>query len=115
MTLPPEQLRHYISDDELEVLGNMRKEPVMEIFLASIGVFFGSLVPACAGLNKVGDTADPIMLSDMLSIVLAVGALGIMLVTGFLWRQRYKTSTNMVDNIRCRPKIPVRLAHGNGN
>jgi hypothetical protein len=113
VTLPSEALCHYITDDELGRLGDMKKEPVMEIFLLTVGAFIGSLIPALQQLGKF--RADPLTIDalGLLTIIIAAMMLGLAVVTGILWRQRFKTHKGMVDTIRNRPRVPVRLAHDN--
>lgn len=113
VTLPAELLCHYITDEELERLGEMRKEPVMEIFLCAIGAFLGALVPAMQQLGEFN--ADPTQVDGwgLLTMLIAAMMLAVSIVSGALWHQRSKAHRSMVDNIRDRPRIPVRLAHDN--
>ena len=113
VTLPAELLCHYITDEELERLGEMRKEPVMEIFLCAIGAFLGALVPAMQQLGEFN--ADPTQVDgwELLTMFIAAMMLAVSIVSGVLWHQRSKAHRSMVDNIRDRPRSPVRLAHDN--
>lgn len=113
VTLSPQALCHYINDDELERLGDMRKEPVMEIFLCSIGAFLGALIPALQMLNTFNETPDKVGLWGLVTILVAAATLAVAIVSGTLWNQRLKTHKTMVDTIRARPRTPVRLAHEN--
>lgn len=111
MTLPPEQRCHYIRDDELISLGQMDQDPVKDICLAAIGVFFGALVPGFDAFRRFGDTAHPMTKTDLLSFVLAVSSFRVLGITGYLWHQRAKHRTSMVQDIQQRPKVAVRLVH----
>lgn len=111
VTLPDGALCHYITDNELERLGEMRQEPVMEICLAATGVFFGSVVPAIDGLLRFGAKANPTTVTDMLTICLAVAALGIAAVTALLWHIRRRGRDNLIGTIRRRPRVPVETAY----
>lgn len=113
VTLPPEALCHYITDDELERLGDMRKEPVMEIFLCSVGAFLGALVPALQQLSLFQTDPTKVTMWDLLTIMIAAAMLVVSIVTGALWHQRSKVHKDLVTTIRARPKIPVRLAQDN--
>lgn len=111
VTLPDENLCHYITDDQLRRLGEMRKDMVMEICLASGGVFFGSLIPALNGFARFGAATDPATWTDLLSMLLCAAALVAMLITGYQWRVRQKGHVDLVEEIRNRPKVSVRLVH----
>jgi hypothetical protein len=113
VTLPPEQLCHYLTDDELERLGEMRKEPVMEIFLCSVGAFLGALIPALQVLSQFAADSTKVGGWGLLTLLVAVAMLAVAVVSGVLWHQRSKTHKDMVTTVRERPRIPVRLAHDN--
>lgn len=115
VTLPASQLCHYIRDEELDRLGDMRSDLVMEICLASTGIFFGSVVPAFDGFRRFGAIANPTTGTDLLSMMLCFAAGSVAIITGLQWRARSKLHKGMVDEIRDRPKVPVRLAHDNGS
>lgn len=110
VTLPASQLCHYIRDDELDRLGDMRSDLVMEICLASTGIFFGSIVPAFDGFRRFGAKINPTTGTDLLSMMLCFAAAIVAILTGLQWYARSKLHKGMVDEIRERPKVPVRLA-----
>lgn len=107
VTLPSEALCHYITDDELERIGEMRKEPVQEICLAAVGVFFGSLLPAFAEISRFNSTTNPMGWVGLITCFLAFGSLTVMGVTGFLWKQRAGSHGGMLETIRGRTRVPV--------
>lgn len=109
-TLPQEALCHYITDDELERLSEMRKEPVMEIFLASIGAFLGSLLPAWQELAKFNTDPATVSGTGLFTMGLAVATLAVSAISGVLWHQRSKSHKSMSQAIRDRPRVPVKLA-----
>ena len=111
VTLPSEQLCHYIRDDELDRLGEMRSDLVMEICLTSAGLLAGSIVPAVDGFIRFGATENPATNTDLLSMMICFAAFVVTVITGFQWRARSKVHTGMVGAIRERPKVPVKLAH----
>lgn len=90
----------------------MRKDMVMEICLAAGGVFFGSLVPAINGFLRFNAQRDPATWTDLLSMLLFVASFVAMFITGYQWKVRAKGHIDLVTEIRNRPKIPVRLVHG---
>jgi hypothetical protein len=111
VSLPPESLCHYITDDELRRLGEMRKDLVMEICLAATGIFFGSLIPAWAGLTRFNSQPMAVTGIDLLSIMLCFAALIAAVITGYQWYVRQKGHVDLEDEIRSRPKVQVRLVH----
>ncbi|WP_288485811.1 hypothetical protein [uncultured Novosphingobium sp.] len=110
VTLPPESLCHYITDDELDRLSEMRKEPVMEIFLSSIGAFLGGLVPAVQEIAKFQADSRNLTGVGLFTMFVAVSALSAAVISGFLWHQRGKSHKSMSGAIRDRPR--VRVHHG---
>jgi hypothetical protein len=109
MTMPDTDLCHYITDDELDRLSEMRKEPVMEIFLCATGAFMGALIPALQSLSIFN--SDPTKMDGfgLLTMFVAVGTLTVALVSGSLWHQRLKSHKSLVATIRGRPRVPIRL------
>lgn len=114
VTLPEENLCHYITDDQLGRLGEMRKDFVMEICLAAGGIFFGSLVPALAGWDRFSENPGSVTGSDLLSIVLCVSAFVVCVITGYQWYVRHRGHVDLVTEIKNRPKVPVRLVQTEG-
>lgn len=112
VTLPDENLCHYITDDQLRRLGEMRKDMVMEICLASTGVFFGALMPALAGLQKFNATPTTANWIDLLSMLLCASAAVATGITGYQWYVRSRGHVDLVTEIQNRPKVPVRMLEG---
>lgn len=113
VTLSPDALCHYIRDDELDKLGEMRKDLVMEFCLAATGIFFGALIPAIDGFRRFGADVNPSTATDLASMMLCFAALAVAIITGFQWRIRSKAHRDTVEEIRSRPKMSVRLVHDN--
>ena len=105
VTLSGENLCHYITDDQLRRLGEMRKDLVMEVCLAAGGVLGGSIIPAFNGWKDW--SANKATGSDLLSLLMFAAALAAFVITAYQWRMRSKLHTDMVDDIRNRPKVPV--------
>lgn len=105
VTISAENLCHYITDDQLRRLGEMRKDLVMEICLAAGGVLAGSLVPAYSGWQRwQSGTATG---ADLLTLLLFAAALAAFAITAYQWRARNQVHTNLVAEIRNRDKVPV--------
>lgn len=112
VTLPDGQLFHYIRDDELDRIGEMRKDLVIEICIASVGVFAGSFTPAFDGFKRFGAAQHPATSTDLVSMMLCFTALVVAIMTGLQWHQRSKSHKGMVSEIRGRPTVPVKPSHG---
>lgn len=113
MTLPSESLCHYITDDQLERIGQMNDNLPMQICLSALGLLGGSITPAFDGLRRLGDAAKPLTSTDMVSIALACVAFGMCIVTAIQWYQKSKARSPIIQEIRERPRIAVRLVHEN--
>lgn len=113
MTLQSEQVCHYIRDDELENLGKMRHDPVMEIFLLAAGAAVGAIVPAFQELARFNASQNPMGITGLMTVIVLVAALAIATVTGLLWWQRTAAKSDLVTEIRGRPKVRVMVNHDN--
>jgi hypothetical protein len=107
VTVPGVQLFHYITDDQLTTLGDMRKEPVMEICLMASGAFLGAIVPAIEQLGRFNDAVNPMGITGLCTVIVAVIALAVAAVTGALWRQRLAGHQGLVETIQSRKKVAV--------
>ncbi|MBJ7440545.1 MAG: hypothetical protein JHD35_16165 [Sphingopyxis sp.] len=115
VTVSAQALCHYITDDELQRIDDMRQDVGTEICLASAGVFFGSLVPAIEGFRKFSAPYPSATLTDLLSMLLSFASLTLALVTALQWWHRSKRQGRLVDNIRQRPKVPLHLVRDGGD
>jgi hypothetical protein len=107
VTVSGENLCHYITDDQLCRLGEMRKDLVMEICLASGGILAGSLVPALTGwqhwMSTTGASAG-----DLIAMMMLAASVAAFFITGYQWYVRHQSHVDLVEEIRNRPKVPVR-------
>lgn len=106
ISMPAENLCHYITDDELRRLGEMRKDLVIEVCLASGGIFAGSIVPAFVAFGHW--QTNKLSGADLIALLLFVGSLTAFVLTGFQWFARQRNHTDLVAEIRARPKVAVR-------
>ncbi|MBX7527009.1 hypothetical protein [Qipengyuania vesicularis] len=107
VTVQSESLCHYITDDELDKVSQMSREPVSEICIVSIGAFIGSLFPALDAVSQLRLEAAKADFTDIVTFLIAVASFGIACVTGFLWSRRAESSTALVKKIRSRPRVRV--------
>jgi len=107
-TLPDALTFHYISDEELDRLGAMPKDPAKDIFMFAIGVFFGALCPAFDALSALLAGHFPTLAMGA-GAALALLSLGVMVPSGLLWRHRARLEDDMRSRIRARHKVRVGL------
>lgn len=110
LTMPNNQLCHYIRDDELERLSEMRRDLIMEICLTSIGIFIGSLTAGIDGFRRFNVAVEQLTATDLISMLILFAAGVVALITGLQWRVRARRHGSMVDEIRARPKVAVGVA-----
>lgn len=110
VTVQDTTLCHYITDEELERLSEMRKEPVMEIFLVSIGAFIGVCLPAAQVLGQFRQDPNTLGIIGLITLFLAAGTGAIAAVSGALWKQRLKSHQSMTTSIRGRNKVQVQVS-----
>ncbi len=107
LTYEPEILAHWISDEELEKLSELRSDHVVEFFWGFLGIALGSAVPAYLLMSKIGSSDDPIGKSDLFTICTFIVFTFLTGIMGFWWRKRHKSSEDLKNRIRNRPKVPV--------
>jgi|GEM_PF-6646301 hypothetical protein len=111
VTLPDQYLCHYITDEQLDMLGMLENEPVREICLASAGALVGSLTPGIIGLVHLANEPENFTLADMISMLVLITATVLTVVTGLAWVMRAKAKPKLVATIRARPKVSVRISN----
>lgn len=109
ITIPGVELHHFITDDQLTELSNMRAEPIMELFLASVGLFFGSLIPTIEELSRFNSPTDPMGIVGLVTALITFGSLVAAGISGCLWKSRYKKHGELAKVIRSRAKVAVKI------
>ncbi len=108
-TSPDELLRHDISDEELGMLADMRRDYLWEGKWVALGVFLG-VAPACVDALWDAYVEDPgasLSIGDLFQVVVFFGAL---VAFGILWRVMKRKSSDSQDlakAIRQRTKQTV--------
>lgn len=100
----PARIEHRISDEELNMLSELRKDNIVEIFWGCVGAVTGSLAGGLQALPKIGNPADPLQLTDLAQLLLLGIGLAVGCVMAFFWWQRSKKAVSIVDSIRNRPR-----------
>lgn len=107
MTAPESELKHYITDDELDKIANMKGGHAKEIFWSSLGLFLGALIPACESLIRFNAPNNPMGALGLLECGIALVGLAIACTSGYFWWDRAKGKKDIVQEIRDRPKLQV--------
>lgn len=107
VTSPSVELRHYISDDELDALCASRGGASKDICLVSIGAFLGAFLPAVDQASRLNAPQNPMGISGLLTCVVAAATLAAAVIAGGLWREQARQQAGIVSRIRGRPKYDV--------
>jgi hypothetical protein len=107
VTVPSEELRHYITDDELDKVGEMKGDFVRELFWASLGACAGSVTAGITAFKQVGDAAHPLGWAELSAILILALSLGSMLLAGALSRQREHGRKALLNRIKGRERVRV--------
>jgi hypothetical protein len=103
-TAPDELLRHDISDEELDMLCEARKDNLTEGLWAAIGACLGGLPSAIPALVNYRTATQPMSLADLLQIVIFCIAGALAFVLWRICRARGKRATALQTDIRNRTK-----------
>lgn len=107
VTAPDMELRHYISDGELESVGSTGGGVAKDLFLMMAGGFLGSVVPAIEQISKIDGKESGISAAGLFAIIICAGTFFCMMVLGYIWWDNAKKFKSTVEKIRSRPKRQV--------
>jgi hypothetical protein len=107
VTFEDEPLDHWISDAELNLMTELRKDNVVEIFWGTLGIFLGSIVSALEKWPKVGNADNPVGTIDLIVLIICGVSLILTVVMGFFWYQRSEKAENLATKIRNRKKFRI--------
>ena len=102
---PDSLLRHNISDEQLEMLADLKREGLTEAGFAGVGVAGGALVPAADAILTayVDKPAEALSVVGLINVILFAGGV---LVAGFCFivtKHRGKRAKSLVEQIRNQP------------
>jgi hypothetical protein len=106
-TVPATELRHYITDEELGRLGEMKRDHLSEMFFAFLGLALGGIVPTIDAIARFNAHSNPMGRVDLGVCFITVMAIALTALAGFLWNQRSKGRQDLLQEIRGRPKMRV--------
>lgn len=107
VTVPKHELRHYITDGELDMIGEMRRDHMEQVFWAAVGVLGGASIPAIDALSHFNAPENPMGWLGFLQCLLAAMAFVAAVLSGYLVWHRSKTKSDLVTEIRARPRMKV--------
>lgn len=104
-TAPAQLLRHDISDEELGILSDMRRDHIWEGMWASMALAVGAAPNAIAALwNCYGkEPSAPLEIVDLIQIIFFFVGVVLAVVLSFITQSRAKKATDLVTEIRARP------------
>lgn len=107
VTFDDEEKRHLVSDDQLTLLENTRRDVAVEMCLIGIGACIGLVIPSAASWLKFFDEQDSFSIIDAVQSGLFFAAISASIVLGIVWRDRAHTGETMIKSIRERTKARV--------
>lgn len=110
-TWPDEIKRHNISDEELDMLDQQRRDDLHEVLTLSVGVAAGALPGAIAGIFSYASGTMP--LDALVQIVVFSAAVAVAFIVHRLKRKRGKTADDLKEQIRARTKKRFERTHHN--
>lgn len=108
VTSPEFEVRHYISNDELDLVRDTRPGAAKDICLVSAGGFLGAILPSCEQIGRFNSQVNPMGFLGLFTIAVTFAMLISALITAWLWSKAESKQENVVDRIRSRPKFEVR-------
>lgn len=103
-TAPDTLLRHDISDEELEMIGGVKRDGFAEFMWAMVSLAVGAAPAGIEAIYKSYLAATPAPLSalGLVQVILMVAGIVLALATGVAIRRRGKPVADLVEAIRAR-------------
>ena len=108
-TTPDELLRHDISDEELNVLGDMRRDYLWEGMWVALGITVG-VAPACLEAlieSYGGENTVALPPTDLAQIIIFFGAFLVFGIICWVMKSKSKVARDLVKKIKERTKQRV--------
>jgi hypothetical protein len=106
-TVPATELRHYITDEELGRLGEMKRDHLTELFWGFLGATLGGIIPSISAVAHFNAKTDPMGKLELVVCLLTAMALAATVLTAILLLQRSRGRKDLLGEIRGRPKMRV--------
>jgi len=109
-TTKPESIqRHDISDEELDMLSETRREWLIEAIWGMVGIAFGSVIPAgqsfYASFLAVADLRVALNFTGLIQLMMLSGSILLAAGFGIIAYRRGKTQDDLVTKIRNRKSV----------
>ena len=108
VTVAPEVLFHYVSDDELHRVRENVEDPAKDICLVALGGFLGAAVPAADALHDYAGTGR-LSFVGLVALAVALMTMAVAATMGYQWRNKRESGLDIIAKIMSRPKVPVRI------
>lgn len=102
-----EVLEHLITDEQLTMLDMSSRDHIVEIFWASLGLFFGSLLPALGSASMLFDQESSFSWVSLIECMICFAALVVAVLMAIFWWNRAQTSSTLIEDIRNRTKARI--------
>lgn len=102
---PDSLLRHNISDEQLQMLSELRRDGLYQLGWASIGGIVGSLGPSAEALWKAfaASPAQPLTILGLLNIAILLMSITAAAISFPVARSRSQAAVDLVAQIRKQP------------
>ena len=107
-TTPNVLLRHDISDEELQVLVDMKRDYIWELKWVVVGIALGSAPSSLDHYQNFWTDRAPLSGGGLFSIVVTMVSLAIFVLLLFVMRSKSRTAEELAGDIRARTAQRVR-------
>lgn len=107
LTYQDEVLEHWISDEELTRMSELRRDHVVEFFWAFFGTCVGSIGPFIEKLGKFSNNSQSIDVYDLISLIMFPLFFILTVIMAFFWRNSSSSNDDLITQIRNRAKITI--------
>lgn len=105
-TMPDELLRHNISDEELQVLADMRRDHLWEGMWVALGIFLGFIPTVFSAIKNAYFIEERARISmsggDLIQVILFAASFFIFALLCYIFKNKGKSAGDLVDAIRKR-------------
>lgn len=105
VTVSPTALYHYITDVELERIGDVSDNLPAQVCIGSGGTLLGSIPSTGAAVRHLGNPIDLFSFLDLVYVSVTLVSLSFFVLTGLQWFFHSRQRKSLLKEIRERPKL----------